>query len=246
MFHASIVTARESQSRSSFSLVDLFDNLKRGHWYNASSTLDAIVFSGRITKEVSDAFISSLIAPQVLQRAEESPALAVFFHRLQDQSDYMLHIAQNVSTGAGSGHDQARAHRRVRRRLKERLAASKASRFLSEEQQAQMEGDKRKADSRHSPSPYEDNALFLWLEAAQQLYSVDTHIFAAESLRVLFEIRKEHIHPSTADFCHDEDRTRSIDFVYSSILANPRATVVEYIHQCCWIRFSTNRYYCYR
>ena len=184
------------------------------------------MFSGRITKEVSDAFISSLIAPQVLQRAEESPALAVFFHRLQDQSDYMLHIAQNVSTGAGSGHDQARAHRRVRRRLKERLAASKASRFLSEEQQTQMEEDKRKPDSRHPPSPYEDNALLRWLEAAQQLHSVDTHIFAAESLRVLFEIRKEHIHPSTADFCHDEDRTRSIDFVYSSILANPRAILV--------------------
>ena len=91
-----------------------------------------------------------------------------------------------------------------------------------------MEEDKRKPDSRHPPSPYEDNALLRWLEAAQQLHSVDTHIFAAESLRVLFEIRKEHIHPSTADFCHDEDRTRSIDFVYSSILANPRAILVTF------------------
>ena len=203
----------------SFGLVDLLSNFHRGSWFNATAPLDGLIFSTRITAELSYAFISDLITPYLLVRDVHSPPFALFFHRLQDNEKYMLSFSSN-STRRIRGRRSLRATNRVS--FKNNLSRPRS---LSDEgESAQFYGEKNlDAIVEH------ENAMLGWLTLAKETYSVDNHIFGSNGLRVLYDVRKEKIQVSAENFCHDEEKIRSIDFVYSSLLASPRVTLV------CWL-----------
>lgn len=206
----------------SFELGDLMGNFHRGTWFNATAPLDGLVFSTRITAELSHAFISNLIAPYLLLRDVLAPPLALFFHKLQDDKKYMLSL--NISTPRHRGRRSLRAQYQ---------GASLGN--TSSRRQLSAEDENKDLNGMETSNQWHENAMLTWLTVAKEMHSVDTHIFSDNGLRALYDARKEKILPhhslsAEKNFCHDEDKVRSIDFVYSSLLASPRATLVRYHH----------------
>ena len=191
-------------------------NFHRGTWFNATAPLDGLVFSTRITAELSHAFISNLIAPYLLLRDVLAPPLALFFHKLQDDKKYMLSL--NISTPRHRGRRSLRAQYRG------------ASLGNTSRRQLSAEDEIKDLNGMETSNQWRENAMLTWLTAAKEIHSVDTHMFSDNGLRALYDARKEKILPhhlsAEKNFCHDEDKVRSIDFVYSSLLASPRATLV--------------------
>eukprot|EP01036_Dinobryon_divergens_P031488 gene31487-40894_t len=193
----------------SFELGDLFEHFRRGAWFNATSPLDGLIFTSRITLEVGHAIISNLITPYLRMRDARSPAFALFFHKLQDDDKYMLSYKGRRGLGASNPVTLLRHNSR---------------RLLSEERGGNDHVDMDTIGT----STQHENAMLGWLTVSKEVYSIDNHIFGSSALRILYDIRKEKkVHVSADnDYCHDEDKSRSIDFVYSSLLASPRAILV--------------------
>lgn len=216
LVNAYVLSTRSPSPHSlSFDLGDLLDNFHSGIWFNATAPLDGLVLSARVTSELSYAFISDLIMPYLLMRDALSPPFALFFHKLQDDDKYMLSFQSN-STRRNSG----RRRRRSLRAQNRAALLGNNSRLLPDEGEKDL-------DAMGTTNQQKENAMLGWLTMAKETYSVDNHIFGSTALRVLDDVRKAKIRISAENFCHDEDQIRSIEFVYSSLLATPRATLVH-------------------
>eukprot|EP01036_Dinobryon_divergens_P022540 gene22540-30805_t len=222
LVNAYVLSARSpSLHPLSFDLGDLLANFQSGIWFNATAPLDGLVFSARITSELSYAFISDLITPYLLIRDAFSPPFALFFHKLQDNEKYMVPFNHNATRRSRGRRRSLGAQNRV-------TLLHNNSRHLSAEDGTSQDDKGKDLDTIGTSSNREQgNAMLGWLTMAKEMYSVDNHIFGSTALKTLGDVRKEKIRTSAENFCHDEDKIRSIEFVYSSLLATPRATLVH-------------------